>query len=188
MEAARVLRRVAFDLHHNHKTQPKHRLLRPMRHTIEELRQIVNKTSLNLLPKNNPSPNLDLNANTKSYTNPNANTNTTLNINTTTNIDDDLDRLTALSDLQESIAFAETLSLSGVVTLLIEIVARLDRLLDALMVFQEQAGFNEPLTYDYFDGVDDEDTSGDIKINMHVDGGVKTIEQYPHAPSTSCGE
>ena len=124
--------------------------------------------------------------NTKSNPNPNANTKP--NANTTSNLDDDLERLTALSDLRESIVFAETLSLSGVVTLLIEILARLDRLLDALMVFQEQAGFNEPLTYDYFDGVDDEDTSGDIKINVHVDGGVKTMEQYHHAPSTSCGE
>ena len=175
-EGARVLRQIAYDLHHGYKTQPKHRLLRPVRHMVHDLKNIfINNMSLHdlvyVIPddtcnQHDPKPNsgIEVNPTITQYTN----------------------------ELHESIAFAETLSVAGVMTLLIEVVARLDRLLDAVIEFQEQAGFYElSMNGDDINELDNA-SSVSIKVRVHphrvhsfdnVD-----IVEHRHMPSSSTGE
>lgn len=63
--------------------------------------------------------------------------------------------------LHESMEFAESLSLASLVTLLIEIVARVEHLLDAIDIFQERAGFKQP--------ANEEVPFVDTKVEVHED-------------------
>mgnify|MGYP000562469502 FL=1 len=175
-EVARVLRQIAHDLHHGYKTQPKHILLRSVRYMVCDLKNIfINNTSLHdlvcVIPddtcnRHDPQPNSGL------YVNPTITQYT--------------------NELHESIAFAETLSVAGVMTLLIEVVARLDRLLDAVIEFQEQAGFYEFSMND--GGIDESNNASGVSMKIcvhprrvHISDNVDIVE-HRQTPSSSTGE